>query len=194
MMRVIAGLYRGRTLATPKGDEVTRPTTDRVRESLMSTLISARGGLEGAVVLDAFAGSGALGVEALSRGARFALLCDRDREALKACAANTSFVDPASVKVVRADVTRFVPACPAGPFDLVFLDPPYAYGADEAAGIVARLDEAGQLAPGALVVYEHAKNGGADALEAFDGLQLGLYTQKSYGKKTAVDIFRKDAQ
>ena len=70
-MRIIAGQWRGRTIFAPQGD-TTRPTTDRVRESLMSSLASARGGFEGAIVLDAFAGSGALGLEALSRGASFA--------------------------------------------------------------------------------------------------------------------------
>ena len=79
-MRIIAGEFRGRKLDAPKGDG-TRPTTDRVRESLMSALVSLRDGLDGAVVLDAFAGSGALSLEALSRGADTAVLCERDRDA-----------------------------------------------------------------------------------------------------------------
>ena len=79
-MRIIAGEYRGRRLEAPKG-QGTRPTTDRVRESLMSAIHSARGGFEDARVLDAFAGSGALACEALSRGAASAVLCERDRDA-----------------------------------------------------------------------------------------------------------------
>ena len=86
-MRIIAGEYRGRRLQAPKGD-ATRPTTDRVRESLMSALSSARGGFEGAVVLDAFAGSGALGLEALSRGAASAHFFEKDGVALRALCAN----------------------------------------------------------------------------------------------------------
>ena len=86
-MRIIAGEHRGRVLKAPKGDG-TRPTTDRVRESLMSMLASARGGFEGAVVLDAFAGSGALALEALSRGADRACLVERDGAAAKVVEAN----------------------------------------------------------------------------------------------------------
>lgn len=192
-MRIIAGLYRGRPLTAPKGDDVTRPTTDRVRESLMSTIASARGGFDGAVVLDAFAGSGALGVEALSRGAAFALLCDRDKRALDACRKNTSFVDPQSVQVLRADVLRAVPLCRAGAFDLVFLDPPYAFAAADMAALAAGLDAADRLAPGALVVYEHDKKGDPEADACFSGLPLTHYAKKTYGK-TVIDLFRKDAQ
>ena len=86
-MRIIAGEFRGRTLKAPKG-EGTRPTTDRVREAMMSTVHSARGGFDDAVVLDAFAGSGALGLEALSRGARSVQFCERGGEALRALNAN----------------------------------------------------------------------------------------------------------
>ena len=86
-MWIIAGEFRGRTLKAPKG-EGTRPTTDRVREAMMSTVHSARGGFDDAVVLDAFAGSGALGLEALSRGARSVQFCERGGEALRALNAN----------------------------------------------------------------------------------------------------------
>ena len=88
-MRIIAGEFRGRKLDAPRGDG-TRPTTDRVRESLMSALVSLRDGLDGAVVLDAFAGSGALSLEALSRGADTAVLCERDRDAAAVIERNIS--------------------------------------------------------------------------------------------------------
>ena len=109
-MRIIAGKYRGRRLDAPKG-QGTRPTTDRVRESLMSALHSARGGFAGAVVLDAFAGSGALALEALSRGADRAVLCERDREAAGVIERNlrTLGLSPDRARLMRADVVKRPP-------------------------------------------------------------------------------------
>ena len=113
-MRIIAGEYRGRRLQAPKGD-ATRPTTDRVRESLMSALSSARGGFEGAVVLDAFAGSGALGLEALSRGAASAHFFEKDGVALRALCANVEALGVptlgagARARLHRADVLERPP-------------------------------------------------------------------------------------
>ena len=126
-MRIVAGQFRGRPLKAPKG-EATRPTTDRVRESMMSAVESARGGLEGAVVLDAFAGSGALGLEALSRGARCAHFFERSGEALRALCANVRSLglDARRARLHRADVLKDPPVWASEPFDLVFLDPPYA--------------------------------------------------------------------
>lgn len=186
-MRVIAGLYRGRTLVTPKG-RTTRPTTDRVRESLMSTISSARGGFEGAIVLDAFAGSGALGVESLSRGARFACLCDRDRAALEALARNTSFVERGRARVQRVDVAKRLPAAGPAPYDLVYLDPPYALRAADVADLLGRLAAAGLVDGGALVVYEHDDSQDPLAEGSFDGLHLSPLTRKTYGD-TVVDLF-----
>ena len=104
-MRIVAGRMRGKTIEAPTGDG-TRPTTDRVREALFSSLYSLRGGFDGAVVLDAFAGSGALGLEALSRGARSCTFVERDRSARKV------------LEMVRRDRTRFqaieIMACPGG--------------------------------------------------------------------------------
>ena len=102
-MRIIAGEFRGRTIKAPKG-EGTRPTTDRVRESLMSSVNSARGGFEGAVVLDAFAGSGALGLEALSRGAANARFCERDGAAFKVVCANVEAVSYTHLDVYKRQV------------------------------------------------------------------------------------------
>ena len=105
-MRIIAGEFRGRKLDAPRGDG-TRPTTDRVRESLMSALVSLRDGLDGAVVLDAFAGSGALSLEALSRGADTAVLCERDRDAAAVIERNISALRLGRdrARLVRGDVS-----------------------------------------------------------------------------------------
>ena len=179
-MRVISGIYGGRNLAAPAGQN-TRPTTDRVKESLFSTLASARGGFSDAVVLDAFAGSGALGIEALSRGAAFALFCERDRAALTALAKNTSFLDEGSFRIVRGDCLKRVAVLADAPhaFDLVLLDPPYALSPTAVAGFVADLDSAGALSPECLVTYECAS--GALAEEAL--LEVGWCARgvKIYG-------------
>lgn len=112
-MRIIAGEFRGRKLDAPRGDG-TRPTTDRVRESLMSALVSLRDGLDGAVVLDAFAGSGALSLEALSRGADTAVLCERDRDAAAVIERNISALRLGHdrARLVRGDVLKRGAAAP----------------------------------------------------------------------------------
>ena len=118
-MRVIAGHLGGRRLTPPPG-RGTRPTSDRVREALFSIL----GPLGGALVLDLFAGSGALGIEALSRGARHATFVDRDARAVAAIGRNLAALELDSATVHRRDVLRFLSAA-TGPWDVVFLDPPY---------------------------------------------------------------------
>ena len=147
--RVIAGRFGGRRLQAPPGD-ATRPTADRVREALFS-ILGAR--VEGAGVLDLFAGSGALGLEALSRGAGRATFVDSSPAALKALRANLAALG-ANAEVVRADALRWLGAASAGArqYDLVFLDPPYR----RAEALGATLSELlpAVLAPGALVVAE----------------------------------------
>ena len=138
-LRVIAGSVRGRRLAAPAGDDI-RPTKGIVREAMFSAL-SSRGAIADAVVLDLYAGTGALGLEALSRGADRAVLVERDRRALEAIEANvehTGFVDRA--RVVRSDVEDFLdaPPPPEAPFDLVFADPPY----DDASAVAHSLADA----------------------------------------------------
>jgi len=155
-LRIIAGRHRGRRLAAPAG-AATRPTADRVRQALFDMLWHAPWGgrkrVEGAAVLDAFAGTGALGLEALSRGAARASFLEKDRAALAALRANIAACrEEARCAVLAADATRPPPA-PA-PCDLVFLDPPYAQGLMEAA--LAALTAAGWIAPGALVCAEYA--------------------------------------
>ena len=191
-MRIIAGEFRGRTLKAPKG-EGTRPTTDRVREAMMSTVHSARGGFDDAVVLDAFAGSGALGLEALSRGARSAQFCERAGEALKALAANVSLLglDARRARVRKGDVLKDVP-CARPPFDLVFLDPPYACEAAEVLGFVGALRMRGSLAEDAIVVYEHAADANDAVDDAAKARDLSIAQRKKYGD-TVVDVLRLDA-
>ncbi len=189
-MRIIAGTLRGRTLACPVG-QGTRPTTDRVRESIMSCVFSARGGFEDAMVLDAFAGSGALGFEALSRGAARAVLYEKDAAAHKVLSANAAKLglEARQATLVRADVIERPPRFSRPPFDLIFLDPPYAYAADQVLGMVAEARDAGIVSSEAIIVYEHAlADNDACALAA---AQLGfcLAQRKKYGD-TTVDVLR----
>jgi len=124
-MRVIAGQWRGRPLVAPQG-QATRPTADRVREALFSMLASRLGGFEGLAVADLFAGSGALGIEALSRGAASCLFVEQDRAALDALRANLAKLGAAGD--VRATSVMSLGPAPA-PLDLLLLDPPYGSGA-----------------------------------------------------------------
>ena len=173
-MRIIAGEFRGRTLKAPKG-EGTRPTTDRVREAMMSTVHSARGGFDDAVVLDAFAGSGALGLEALSRGARSVQFCERGGEALRALNANVRLLglDARRARVRKGDVLKDVPYA-RPPFDLVFLDPPYACAAAEVLGLVVALRTRAALSDDAIVVYEHASAANDEVEEAAKARDLSI--------------------
>ncbi len=181
-MRIVAGEFRGRPLAAPVG-EGTRPTADRVREALMSSLESMRGGLEGAVVLDAFAGSGALGLEALSRGAAQACFFERDRDASHALAGNVSKLglDRTRARIVRSDVLKNPPLAGHPVYDLVFFDPPYALSAEGPLKVLVRMRTAGTLAPDALVVYEHAAAERARVEEAFAAAELPVRSRKKYG-------------
>jgi 16S rRNA (guanine966-N2)-methyltransferase len=156
-MRITGGTLRSRALRAPRG-EVTRPTSDRVREALFGILGSARL-LDGARVLDLYAGTGALALEALSRGAARATLVESSRDALAAVRANVLAlgVDDRA-RVVAADVRGAAGQLGrAGPFDLVLVDPPWALvDGGEAPRAVAEIVRAGALDPGALVVLEHA--------------------------------------
>ena len=180
-MRIIAGEYRGRTIQAPEG-LATRPTTDRVRESLMSAVASATGGFAGLRVYDAFAGSGALGIEALSRGAAHVTFTDKDAKAVATIKRNlaTLGADPSRATVLRADVLQR-PVTAGGPFHLVFLDPPYAYPASQVLALLEALDAAGALAPDALITYEHAKSSEVSPLFSGTALHLGELTTKLYG-------------
>lgn len=150
-MRVIAGQWRGRPLVAPKG-EATRPTADRTREALFSMLTSRLGDFEGLAVADLFAGSGALGIEALSRGAATCLFVEQDRAALDALKSNLAKLG------ARADVraTSVLALGPAvAPLDVMMLDPPYGSGAGEVA--IDKLTRLGWIGPSTWVSIETAK-------------------------------------
>lgn len=157
-MRIVAGRFRGRALRAPSG-RVTRPTADRVRQALFDMLMHApwagRDVVEGAQVIDGFAGTGALGLEALSRGAAAALFIESDRTALSALRDNIAACAAQPVTQVRAwNMTRLPPRGGAAPAGLVFLDPPY--GRDLPAAALASLGRGGWIAPGALLIVETA--------------------------------------
>lgn len=151
-MRIIAGQWRGRPLAAPKGD-ATRPTADRTREALFSMLASRLGSFEGLAVADLFAGSGALGLEALSRGAATCLFVEQDRPALDVLRANIATFAATGAEVRAGSVMALGPA--RAPLDLIMMDPPYGTGA----GAVA-LDKLGRLGwagPATWISIETAK-------------------------------------
>ena len=168
-MRVIAGTYRGRTLKAPPG-ESTRPTSDRVREALFSIL---NGRIREARVLDLFAGSGALGLEALSRGAALATFVDTDPKAIAAVKANLDALKTVA-EVRRNDALRFLSAAPArgAQYDLVFIDPPYRLAERLAPSLSEALPAV--LAPGAVAVAESDRR-------APLALDLPLQDERRYG-------------
>lgn len=165
-MRIVAGAWRGRTLVAPAGT-ATRPTADRVRQALFDMVLHAPWGgrdvVVGARVLDAFAGTGAMGLEALSRGAGFVVFMERERAALAALRANVAACRAeAQCQVLAVDAL----APPRGETcGLVFLDPPYGQGNVPRA--VAALSRAGWIAPGALLVAETSRAEGLDRLGEF---------------------------
>lgn len=197
-MRIIAGEHRGRTLRAPKGDG-TRPTTDRVRESLMSAISSARGGFEGAVVLDAFAGSGALGLEALSRGAEQAHFYEKDGAAARVLTENCATLGyagrggnaaTAKARVRREDVLKTPPVHARPAFNLVLLDPPYALDPKLLVEFLEALNAADALAADTLITYEHDVSTNAAVDEAFESSAFRLRARKKYGN-TALDFFER---
>ncbi|MDW4500156.1 16S rRNA (guanine(966)-N(2))-methyltransferase RsmD [Sulfitobacter sp. D35] len=173
-MRIVAGRFRSVPLASVgKGDRGAhlRPTADRVRESLFN-LLGNRGAVEGARVLDLFAGTGALGLEAISRGAREAVFVDDGRVAQKLIRENIARLGVTDcARLLRRDATR-LGACDGDGFDLVFLDPPYGKGLGEKA--LASAASGGWLAPGGLVVWEeNAEMSAPDGFEAVDRRRYG---------------------
>lgn len=167
-MRIVGGTYRGRTLVAPEGLSV-RPTTDRVREALFNILEHGETPLEGARVLDLFSGSGALGLEALSRGALSVLFVEMDPDARGAIRENIETLGATgSTRIFKRDATRLgpVPGDRGGSFDLVLLDPPYGKGLGPQALVSAQ--EGGWLAAGATIVFEC----GADETPDVSGFQL----------------------
>ena len=178
-MRVVGGRLRGRALAAPTSSAI-RPTADRLRESLFNILMHAYDDpISGVRVLDLFAGTGALGFEAISRGAAFALFVDNGTEARALLRNNVETLGLGGMtKVYRRDATDLGPAYPVEPFSLVFADPPYSKGLAEKA--LASLRTGGWLTPEALLVVEEAKAAGFAAPEGFAELERRSYDDTEF--------------
>jgi 16S rRNA (guanine966-N2)-methyltransferase len=178
-MRVVGGRLKGRTLASPASRDI-RPTADRLRESLFNILIHGYGDpIDGVRVLDLFAGTGALGIEAISRGAAFALFVDNGAEARALLRNNVEALGLGGVtKVFRRDAGDLGPAHPVEPFSLVFLDPPYRMKLAEKA--LGSLRDGGWLTPGAMLVVEEARAAGFVAPEGFEELERRAYDDTEF--------------
>jgi 16S rRNA (guanine966-N2)-methyltransferase len=178
-MRVVGGRLRSRPIAGPKSDAV-RPTSDRLREALFNILTHSYGDpVAGARVLDLFAGTGALGIEAISRGADYALFVDEGVEARALLRDNVESLGLGGVtRIFRRDASRLGPAHPLDPFSLVFLDPPYGKGLAEKSLISAR--DGGWLVPQALLVVEEAADAGFTAPDGFAELERRRYDDTEF--------------
>jgi 16S rRNA (guanine966-N2)-methyltransferase len=155
MSRIIGGTAGGRRLATPRG-AATRPTSDRVREALFSAIESWCGSLHGLRFLDLYAGSGAVGLEAWSRGAGVVTLVESDRRTAALIADNARTIGFPKANIVAASVAATLRKPPSAPYDVAFLDPPYPLGEDDLAADLAALTAHGWLVPAALVVVERS--------------------------------------
>jgi 16S rRNA (guanine966-N2)-methyltransferase len=178
-MRVVGGRLRSRPIAGPKSDSV-RPTSDRLREALFNILThSYSDPVTGARVLDLFAGTGALGIEAISRGADYALFVDDGVEARALLRDNVESLGLGGVtRIFRRDASRLGPAHPLDPFSLVFLDPPYGQGLAEKSLVSAR--DGGWLMPEALLVVEEAADAGFKAPDGFTELERRRYDDTEF--------------
>jgi len=179
-VRIVGGRLRGRLLQAPASRAI-RPTSERLRESIFDILIHRHAGVvEGARVVDLFAGSGALGIEALSRGAKFALFVDNGPEARALLRANVEvFALGGVTRIWRADATLLGKAPAGPPFTLAFLDPPYEKGL--AGPALAGLVDGGWLAPGALLVVEESAEAEIGAPTA-----LRIVDERVYGETKVV--------
>ncbi len=193
-MRIVGGKWKGLAVEAPEGRGTTRPTTDRNRERIASMILSAAGlDLTGTRVLDAFAGSGAMGFELVSRGAALATFVDLDRRAvarIRRTAERSLRADASEWRALAGDACSLAEQgrIPGGPFGVVFLDPPYAVEASRVAALVRALAARGALERGAIVVYERsAKSPG------IEGAGLELAKSKSQGI-TAVDLMVADPE
>jgi 16S rRNA (guanine966-N2)-methyltransferase len=177
--RIIAGTAGGRRLQTQRGSH-TRPTSDRVREALFSTIEAWCGSLSGLRFLDLYAGSGAVGLEAWSRGAGVVTLVEQDRRSAALIRDNARSVGCASGNVVTASVATTLRRTPVAPYDVVFLDPPYPLDDVEVDDALAALDAYDWLVPGAMVVVERSsRSDGPTFPDGFTGVR-----EKRYGETT----------
>ena len=158
MTRIIGGRVGGRRIATPRGVS-TRPTSDRVREALFSAIESWCGSLAGLRFLDLYAGSGAVGLEAWSRGAGIVTMVEHDRRTASMISANARQLGFNRVDVVTAPVSGTLARPPSAPYDVAFLDPPYAQPEDDVESDLAALRDQDWLVPGAMVVVERGSRG-----------------------------------
>ncbi len=180
-MRIVGGTYRGRTLSEPKSS-ATRPTSDRVREALFNILMHDADlpNLEGARVIDLFAGTGALGLEALSRGAAFSLFIENSADARGVIRRNIEDFGAQGIsKLWRRDATKLGPVGTLAPFDFAFLDPPYDKELGPAA--LTSLQDGGWLRPGAAIVLEERATNQIALPAAFS-----LHSQRTYGDTQVV--------
>ncbi len=177
-MRIVGGRLRGRSLSGPRSDGI-RPTSDRLRETIFNVLAHGYGDpVAGARVIDLFAGTGAMGLEALSRGAAFALLVDDGAQARGLIRENVEALGlGGATRLFRRDATRMGPAAPNAPFSLVFCDPPY--GRDLAPRALASCAVGGWLAPGALVVVEEAQGMAVALPRGFEAIERRDYGETS---------------
>jgi 16S rRNA (guanine966-N2)-methyltransferase len=178
-MRIVGGRLGGRPLAAPKSQNV-RPTSDRLREAVFNILAHRYGDpVAGARVLDLFAGTGALGIEAVSRGAAFALFIDDGAEARALMRQNVEALGLGGVtRIFRRDATRLGAAHPNEPFGLVFLDPPYRKGLAEAA--LVSLRDGGWLKPDALMVVEDAADAGFSPPPSYAEIERRRYDDTEF--------------
>jgi 16S rRNA (guanine966-N2)-methyltransferase len=178
-MRVVGGRLKGRNIASPTTQAI-RPTADRLREALFNILIHAyENPIEDARVLDLFAGTGALGIEAVSRGAKFTLFVDNGSEARALLRNNVEALGlGGTTKVYRRDAADLGPAHPVEPFSLVFLDPPYRMKLAEKS--LNSLRDGGWLTPGALLVVEEAKDAEFVAPDGFEELERRAYDDTEF--------------
>jgi len=179
MTRIIGGTAGGRRIATPTGQH-TRPTSDRVREALFSSIEAWCGTLTGLRFLDLYAGSGAIGLEAWSRGAGVVTLVESDRRTARLIGENARVLGFLRADVVPGSVATTLGKVPAAPYDVAFLDPPYALTEDAVAADLSALCEHGWLVPGAMVVVERASR----SPEPEWPVDIDLERSRKYGETT----------
>jgi 16S rRNA (guanine966-N2)-methyltransferase len=179
MTRIIGGQAGGRRITTPTGQH-TRPTTDRVREALFSSIEAWCGSLQGLRFLDLYAGSGAVGLEAWSRGAGVVTLVEADRRTAKLIDINAQALGFAKAHVVCAEVGHLLTKAPTAPYDVAFMDPPYPADEDAVGEVLANLSGQDWLVPGAMVVVERSSRSPEPTWP--DGVQRER--SKRYGETT----------
>lgn len=192
-MRIVAGKYGGRQIKTVNSKTL-RPTTDRVREAMFSSLISIFGRLDNCEVLDAYAGSGALGIEAISRGAKSCTAFEKDKNTYRNLLDNYNLLSIDTSKIYNLDITKvnFENLCQNNKFALLFFDPPYKMDTNAVLDVLNKLICCDCLSNKAVLVYEHTqKNNWEDDILSFENIGFIYNKDKHYGD-TIVSFFRFD--